>query len=68
MDNLVKYLKQCGVSPKKFKSFITVEKSVDKKKLDFLFETGEIKTKDLDGCYELKESESYLKIDMLLEE
>ena len=68
MDNLVKYLKECGVSPKKFKNFISVEKSVDKKKLDFLFETGEIKTSDLDGCYDLKESESYLKIDMLLEE
>lgn len=67
IDGLVRYLKKCGVNPKKFKGFIEVERSVDKKRLDYLFETGELKMADLEGCYELKESESYLKLDIVEE-
>lgn len=62
MDGLIKYLKSCGVNPKKFKKFIDVRKQVDKKKLDELSELGEITLKDLEGCYTIKESEGYVKI------
>ena len=62
MQGLIKYLKSCGVNPKKFKKFIEVEKTVNKQKLDELSELGEITLDDLKGCYEIKESEGYIKI------
>lgn len=62
MEGLVKYLKSCGVNPKKFKSFVNVEKKIDQKKFNELSETGDISLDDVKGCYELKESEGYLKI------
>ncbi len=62
MDGLIRYLKSCGVNPKKFKSFVNVEKTVNKQKLDELSELGEITLDDLKGCYTVKESEGYLKI------
>ena len=65
MENLVKYLKSCGVDSNKFKTFINVEKVVDQKKIDNLSKIGEIELDDLDGCYEVKELSSYLKIEYL---
>lgn len=64
IEGLIKYLKSCGVNPKKFKSFLNVQKKVDNKKLNELSELGDINKKDLEGCYELKESEGYVKIDI----
>ena len=64
MEGLIKYLKSCGVSPKKFKSFICVEKKVNQKKMDELSELGEISKEDIKGCFELVEQEGYLKIDI----
>lgn len=64
IEGLIKYLKSFGVNPKKFKSFLNVQKKVDNKKLNELSEIGDINKKDLEGCYELKESEGYVKIDM----
>lgn len=61
-QGLVKYLKKCGVDPKKFKKFISVEEELDEKKLDFLYETGIINRKELDGTYELKVGEPYIKL------
>lgn len=66
-ENLVKYLKSCGVNPKKFLSFITVSKTVDAKKLDELGELGEIEMKDLKGCYTISENVGYIKITELEE-
>lgn len=62
MDGLIKYLKSCGVNPKKFRKFIDVRKEVDKDKLEQLSQLGEITQEDLKGCYTIKESEGYLKI------
>ena len=64
IDGLIKYLKSCGVSAKRFKSFITVEKGIDRKALDNLIEIGEITMDELEGCYEVKESESYLRFNI----
>ena len=66
-ENLVKYLKSCGVTPKKFLSFITVSKTVDAKKLDELGELGEIEMEDLKGCYTISENVGYIKITELEE-
>ena len=46
MDDLITYLKSCGVDPKKFKKFVDVEETVNK----------------LSGCYELQANFSYVKI------
>lgn len=61
-NGLVKYLKSCGVDPKKFKKFIDVKKSVNNKKVDELSQMGEISIDDLTGCYELQANFSYVKI------
>lgn len=62
MQGLVKYLKSCGVDAKKFKKFIDVKEEVDNDKLNNLSELGEIKMKDIKGCYELQLGEPYIKI------
>lgn len=65
MDDLIRYLKSCGVDAKKFKKFIDVEKSVDNTKIDELGQLGEIDIEQLSGCYELQANFSYVKISNL---
>lgn len=62
IDGLIDYLKSCGVDPKQFKTFLTIEKTVDNKKIDELSNIGKITEEDITGCYTIKESESYFKI------
>lgn len=62
MEGLKTYLKSCGVNPKIFKSFITVEKSVDEKELDNLSETGYISVKQIRGCYTLDNKKPYYTV------
>lgn len=61
-DGLIEYLKECNVDPKKFKEFLSIEKTVNNKKIDELSELGEIKEEDIKGCYTVKDIQSYLKI------
>lgn len=62
MQGLVRYLKTCGVDPKKFKRFIDVTEELDETKLDTYYETGALKTKDIEGCYTVKMGEPYIRI------
>lgn len=62
MDGLVKYLKSCGVDPKKFKSFIDVETQVDSKEIDKLYSVGDITKDQISGCYTVEMSDPYIKI------
>ena len=62
---LVKYLRGCGVDPKKFKRFVAVHKSVDEQSLDQLDALGEIDHNDIEGCYTKKVRSDYLRVDML---
>lgn len=64
MQGLIKLLKEAGVKPKEFKKFITVEEKVNQQKMNELSEIGEIDKEDIGGCYELKEAEGYLKINV----
>ena len=50
MQGLIRYLKTCGVDPKKFKRFIDVTEELDETKLDTYYETGGLKTIDIEGC------------------
>ena len=56
------FLKGYGVDPKEFKEFLTIEKTVDNKKLDNLSDIGEITEDDIKGCYVVKPISSYIKI------
>lgn len=62
MQGLIRYLKTCGVDPKKFKRFIDVTEELDETKLDTYYETGALKTKDIEGCYTVKMGETYIRI------
>lgn len=53
LDGLVKMLKEHGVSPKKFKEYITVKTEVDIDKVDNLIEMDEITIEDINGCYKV---------------
>lgn len=66
-NGLVKYLKSCGVDPKKFKKFIEVTETVDNNKLNELGNLGEISEEDIKGCYEVTECNGYVKITELEE-
>ena len=68
MPGLIEYLKSCGVSPKKFKSFLTIEKSVDANKIAQLDAVGEITHTDVKGCYTVSSKSSYLRIGFMEDE
>lgn len=62
MQGLIKYLKSCGVDPKKFKKFIEVTEELDETKLDTYYETGALKKEDIAGCYDVKMGDPYIRI------
>lgn len=68
MDGLIKYLKSCGVNPKKFKSFLRIDKKVSPDVLKQMDELGEISSDEVKGCYEATHVSSYLKIMLKQEE
>ena len=68
MHGLVKYLKSCGVDPKKFKKYLIVTEKVNQKKMDELSEIGDITAEDIEGCYKLKEANGYLTINVKKDE
>lgn len=53
LKGLTKYLKGCSVDPKVFKSFISVQKTVDKAALEQLEALGEVDKEDLIGTFEV---------------
>lgn len=62
MPGLVKYLKSCGVDPKKFKTFLSVEQNVDETKMDAMLETGEIKQEEIRNCYTVEVGQPYFRL------
>lgn len=66
-DGLIEYLKSCGVNPKKFKKFLKVNKKVDNKALDQLYDIGEIEYEDIQECYKVEVTSGYVKISELEE-
>lgn len=61
-DRLVIYLRSCGVDPKVFKSFLSVTKTADTKKLDKLADLGYINKDDLADCYEVTCDKPYFAV------
>lgn len=64
MNGLITYLKDCGISSKVFKSFISVRKTVDTKELDRLEELGKITAEQIKGCYTVKSQSPYFTVNV----
>ena len=62
MNGLVEYLKECGVNPKKFKKFLTVDEELNEVELNRLYDLGEIDKEHVNGCYKMEMSEPYIKL------
>ena len=62
MHGLVRYLKSCGVDPKKFKKFIDVDEVLNETKLNTYYETGALKKEDIEGCYDVNMGEPYIRL------
>ena len=62
MQGLVRYLKSCGVDPKKFKKFIDVDEVLNETKLNTYYETGALKKEDIEGCYDVNMGEPYIRL------
>lgn len=62
MLGLITYLKECGVDPKVFKSFLAIEETVDVKELERLEELGKISKEQLKGCYSVKCQKPYYQV------
>lgn len=64
MNGLVTYLKECGIDPKVFKSFVSVRKTVNTKELDRLEELGKITAEQIKGCYIVKSQSPYFTVNV----
>lgn len=64
MNGLVTYLKECGINPKVFKSFVSVRKTVNTKELDRLEELGKITVEQIKGCYTVKSQSPYFTVNI----
>lgn len=62
MIGLITYLKECGINPKFFKSFISIRKTVNTKELDRLEELGKITAEQIKGCYTVKSQNPYFSV------
>lgn len=62
MKGLTEYLKECGVDPKIFKKFISVDKTVDDKAIDRLGDIGALTVKSVSGCYRVKCQKPYFTV------
>ena len=62
LDGLVKYLKSCGVDPKKFKKYISVNTQVNADALEQMYAVGELTQKDVKGCYTTEMGEPYMRL------
>lgn len=61
-EGMVKYLKSLGAKPSEFKKYILCNKEIIKAKVDQLGELGDLSLDDLEGCYSVSESKSWVKI------
>lgn len=61
-DGLVKYMKTCGVDPKRFKKYLEVEEQVDTEMVDHLYEVGAITRKQVEGCYNVQMGNPQIRI------
>lgn len=61
-EGFSEYMKKLGADPKMVKSFLRVDESIDVKKVDSMIDDGKAKMEDLDGCYDVKVSDGYIRV------
>lgn len=64
MDGLIAYLKECGVDPKIFKSFLHVSRNLNTPELDRLADIGKITQDQIEGCYTVKKQKPYFTVNV----
>ena len=64
MNGLVTYLKECGIDPKVFKSFVSVRKIINTKEIDRLEELGKITAEQIKDCYTVKSQSPYFTVNI----
>lgn len=64
INGLITYMKDCGINPKVFKSFISVRKTINTKELDRLEELGKITAEQIKGCYTVKSQSPYFTVNV----
>ena len=64
ITGLISYLQGYGISPKVFKSFISIRKSVNVKELDKLESLGKITAEQIKGCYTVKSQNPYFTVNI----
>ena len=62
MNGLNEYLKECGVDPKIFKSFLSISRSLNVVALDRLADLGKITQEQIEGCYTVKKQNPYFTV------
>lgn len=62
MNGLSEYLKSCGVDPKRFASYLSIEKTVDQGMVDQLGKLGKLSVNNISGCYIVKCQKPYFTI------
>lgn len=62
IDGFISYMKEIGASPKKVKSFLEIQREVDKSKIENMSEVGDIKLSDIKGCYSVKKGNPYYRL------
>lgn len=61
-DGFKDYMKAIGANPKVLISYFDVEEKLNESALDEAAQAGTITEEDLEGCYEIKENEGYIRI------
>lgn len=61
-DGFKDYMKALGADPKVLISYFDVKEEVDEQALDEAQEQEAITAEDVEGCYEIKENEGYVRI------
>ena len=62
IEGLTAYLRSCGVDAKKFKSFLSIEESVDEKALDQMLNIGYVRVENIRPAMKIEEVSRYYKI------
>lgn len=57
-EGMSNYLLNKGVNFKELKAYIKVDKSVNEKGMEALYDSGELSIEDLEGCYDAKVNKS----------
>lgn len=62
IEGLISCLRDCGVSSKMFRNFISIRKFVNVKELEKLEELGQISAEQIKGCYSIKSQSPYFTV------